>query len=171
MNLVQELGKGHSKALTIRIVAWVGSSKARFVRLVEVYLAGPYRITQRAAWVLSYCAIRNPELVTPHLGKLLRFASRPGVHDAVKRNTVRLLQFIEVPSRCRGQAADLCARFLADSGQPIAVRCFSMTVLANMARDYPDLGRELRLIIEEQMPYYGPALRNRAQRVLKKLTP
>jgi hypothetical protein len=46
-----------------------------------------------------------------------------------------------------------------------------MTVLANMARDYPDLGRELRLIIEEQMPYYGPALRNRAQRVLKKLTP
>jgi hypothetical protein len=45
-----------------------------------------------------------------------------------------------------------------------------MTVLANMAKDYPDLGRELRLIIDEQMPYYWPALRNRAERVRRKLT-
>jgi hypothetical protein len=49
MNLLRELEKGHSRALTMRIVAWVGSSKARFGHLVAVYLAGPYRITQRAA--------------------------------------------------------------------------------------------------------------------------
>ncbi len=171
MKLVQELEKGHSKALTDKIVDYVGNRPLRFTRLVAVYLAGPYRVTQRAAWPLGYCIQRHPDLVKPHLAKLLWYAEQPGVHDAVKRNTVRMLQFIDIPRRYQGHVAALCLRFVGDAEQPIAVRCFSLTVLSNMVQTFPDLGRELRLIIEDQLPYYGPALRSRATRVLLQLPP
>jgi hypothetical protein len=107
----------------------VGKNEARFKELVEVYLAGPYRLTQRAAWPLSSCTERHPELIYPHLKKILQYVATPGVHDAVKRNTVRLLQYIDIPIKYHGQVANMCFGFLQQKDIPVAVKVFSMTVL------------------------------------------
>jgi hypothetical protein len=132
-------------------------------------LTGPYRITQRAAWPLSYCVESYPALIRPHLNVLLDHLKKPGLHDAVKRNTIRLLQFVEVPKRLQGKTADICFTFLQDKKEPIAIRVFSMTVLANIAQRNPDLKRELKLIIEDEIPLASPAYLSRARKVLKLL--
>lgn len=165
------LQKGHSKSQTIKIADYVGVNATRFTQLVDIYLSGPYRITQRAAWPLSLCAERHPELVKPHLGRILRHARQPNVHDAVKRNTVRLLQFIDIPGRYSGQVADMCFGFLKERKEAIAVRVFSMTVLSKLVAVAPDLGNELRLLIEDELPYASPAFRSRAARTLKEISP
>ena len=105
MNLVETIAKDHSKAQCDRIVKYVGNDPGRFHELVRVFLAGPYRITQRAAWPLSYCVEHHPQLIRPHLQSIIKNLKRPGLHDAVKRNTVRLLQFITIPRSLQGQAA------------------------------------------------------------------
>jgi hypothetical protein len=169
MDFRDSLQKEHSKNQTTKIADYVGFNKARFKQLVEVYLAGPYRITQRAAWPLSLCVERHPELILPHLGHLLKYAARPGVHDAVRRNTVRLLQFIEIPPRYMGAVADLCFGYLSDRKEAIAVRVFSMTVLSNLASKEPGLCEELKLLIEDELPYASPAFRSRGSRTLKAL--
>ncbi|HEX6890773.1 MAG TPA: hypothetical protein VF141_08770 [Chryseolinea sp.] len=166
MDFRVSLQKEHSKKQTIKIADYVGFNKARFKQLVEVYLAGPYRITQRAAWPLSLCVERHPELILPHLGRILKHLSRPGVHDAVKRNTVRLLQFIKIPPRYLGAVADLCFRYLSDRKEAIAVRVFSMTVLSNMVSIEPGLREELKLLIEDELPYASAAFRSRGLRTL-----
>src|SRR5258705_5320496 len=103
MNLEEVILKEHSKKQCDKVVAYVGSSSSRFSQLVNLFLSGPYRITQRAAWPLSCCVENNPKLIEPHLKKILNYTLKPGVHDAVKRNVVRLLQFIDVPLRLQGQ--------------------------------------------------------------------
>ena len=163
------LQKEHSKDLTTKIADYVGLNMARFKRLVEVYLTGPYRLTQRAAWPLSLCVERHPGLIKPHLGAILKFVGRPGVHNAVKRNTVRLLQFIDIPRRYQGTVADLCFAYLSDRKETIAVRVFSMTVLSKLASQEADLRRELKLLIEDELPYASPAFRSRASRTLQEL--
>jgi hypothetical protein len=55
MNLVDTLAKEHSKAQCDRIVKYIGNRPDRFDELVQVFLAGPCRLTQRAGWPLSYC--------------------------------------------------------------------------------------------------------------------
>jgi hypothetical protein len=170
MDFRDRLQKEHSKDLTAKIADYVGLNRARFKELVEVYLAGPYRITQRAAWPLSLCVERHPGLILPHLGLILKFVRRPGVHDAVKRNTVRLLQFIEIPPRYVGAVADLCFGYLRDRKEAIAVRVFSMTVLSRLVSKEPGLGRELKLMIEDELPYASPAFRSRASRTLKEIS-
>jgi len=169
MDLRTALRKEHSKFQTTKIADYVGINRARFKQLVDVYLAGPYRITQRAAWALSLCVERVPGLLGPHLGPILDHLGTPGVHDAAKRNTVRLLQFIDIPKKYHGKVVDLCFGYLSSKKEPVAVKVFSMSVLKTLVQNEPDLRREFRLVIEDQLPYASPAFRSRASKVLKEI--
>ena len=61
MNLRDEILKEHSKPQCNKIVQWVGDSQKRFDGLFNLFLNDEYRVTQRAAWPLSYCVIAHPE--------------------------------------------------------------------------------------------------------------
>jgi hypothetical protein len=169
MDLRKEILKEHSKKQTGKIIDYVGDSPTRFKALVDVFLQGPYRVTQRAGWPLSYCVERSPALIKPHLKSILDHLRKPGIHDAVKRNTMRLLQFIEIPKRYQGQVADICFEYLQNNKEPVAVRVFSMFVLATIVRENPDLRKELIILIEDHLPYAKPAFISRARKVLKEL--
>ena len=169
MDIKAALSKDHSKAITDKIVRYVGKNKSRFKELVSIYLTGPYHITQRAAWSLSCCVIAQPSLIEGHLPKLLTFVRKPGHHESVKRNTVRFLQFIEIPGRYKGKVIDMCFGFLTDPKEPVAIKVFSMTVLANLVKDIPELNEELKIIIEDQLPYASPGFISRGRKVLHAL--
>jgi hypothetical protein len=163
------LEKEHSKRQCIRIVNYIGSDQGRFDSLVACFLNGPYRITQRAAWPLSISAERNPALVAIHLPHLIRFLSRNDIHDAAKRNILRLLQTVEIPARYHGKMLDVCFRFLSDKTEPVAVHVFAMTVLSRITQRFPELRKELRIILEDQLPYGSAGYRSRAMKVLKEI--
>ena len=169
MELKKTLEKGHSKAQTNAIVSYIGNNKNRFKALVKVYLEGPYRITQRAAWVLSYAVENHPALIHPHLKEIIDFLEQPGIHDAVKRNTMRLFQFIEIPKKYEGKILDLGFGYLQDRKEALAVRVFSMSVVARIISDQPDLQKELRILLEDELAYAQPAFLSRAKKVLKQL--
>src|SRR5688500_2686004 len=112
MDLKKRLELGQSKLQTGEIVEYVNGRPNRFKLLLEVFLNGSYHITQRAAWPLSICVERWPYLIDSHLKTLLDFLDKPRIHDAVKRNTVRLFQFIDIPKRYHGKVTALCFEYL-----------------------------------------------------------
>jgi hypothetical protein len=169
MNLRAEILKEHSKKQTTKVVNYVGNSQARFDELMKLFLGNEYRVTQRAAWAVSYCAINHPNLIKKHLRKIILNLKNP-VHVAVKRNTVRLLQFIEIPKDLRGVAAGACFELLNSKDEPIAIKAFSMTVLANICRHHPELKAELKFSIETLLPYASSGLSNRAKKTLKEIS-
>lgn len=170
MNLLEMLSREHSRAQRDKIVRYVGTDPKRLAALVNVFLNGPYRITQRAAWPLSYCIQHHPSLVKPHLRKLVHLLGKPGLPDAVKRNTLRLLQFVDITPALQGQAATVCFQLFHNPKEPVAVHVFAMTVLANIAQRQPELKKELSIIIEDRLPYASAGFRARARRVMKQLT-
>src|ERR1043165_8180465 len=103
MNIREALRAEHSKRQTMAIVDYVSDDPERFAELMAIFFAGPYRATQRASWPMNYCVENHPELVKPYLGKLLACLESDDVHDAVRRNIVRLLQYVDVPSRLKGR--------------------------------------------------------------------
>ncbi|MFM9840795.1 MAG: hypothetical protein ACKVOQ_21185 [Cyclobacteriaceae bacterium] len=169
MNLIKLILSAHSKAMKDKVVKYVGNDAERFKELVNVFLAGPYRATQRAAWPLSYCVDQHPTLIKPHLKTVLNYLSKPNIHDSVKRNTIRLLQGIGIPKSLQGKAANICFEYLSNPKEPIAVRVFSMTVLANIAKENPELKNEIIPIIEDQLPFGSAGFRSRGAKVLKVL--
>lgn len=168
MDFKKEILSAHSKAQAEKLVNYIGNDATRFNQLYAVFLDGPYQVTQRASWPLSNCIIQHPSFIKPHFATLLKTLQRTDIHDAVRRNVMKLLQFIDIPKRYYGIVADHAFR-LMDKKQPIAVRVFSMTVLARIAKQEPELKRELRLIIEDQLPLASPGYKARARKVLKDL--
>jgi len=133
---------------------------------MDNFLGDTYRVSQRAAWAVSNCIELHPELVGPYYSRLLSQLDRDDSHIAVRRNVVRLLQFVEIPARFRGRVFDVCYKLFADATQPVAVRVFSMTVAANIAKGKPELLDELRLVAKEHPEAATAGFRSRARRIL-----
>lgn len=169
MNLSDEILLEHSKRQKDKIVRWVGDDKNRFAELMNLFLRGEYRVTQRAAWSISYCVGNHPPLAKPWLRKMLLKTQEPGVHGSVKRNVLRLLQDIEIPKSLFGLAANISFQFLSNAKEPIAVRVFSMSVLAKIAKHEPDLKNELKMMIEDLMHHESAGIKSRGRKVLKEL--
>jgi len=169
MNLESEILKEHSKQQAVRIARWIGNDKRRFRQLMQLFLRGEYRVTQRASWIVNICADNNPSLIQPYLKKMISRMQEPGTHDAVRRNVIRILQFIDIPQDLLGSVATVCFEYLYSQKTPVAIKAFSMTVLANIAKKEPDLKREIRLAIEYQLPHSSAGTCARARHVLKSL--
>lgn len=169
MNLRSEILAEHSKAQAEKIVVWIGDSQQRFDELVNLFLQDEYRVTQRAGWPLSYAAVAHPELVKKHLPVLVKTLRRKNMHNAVKRNIVRLLQEIPIPKKLHGEVMDTCFGFIADVQEAIAVKAFSLSILDHLSKQYPEIKHELKVIIEERWDYETAAFHSRARKILKNL--
>ncbi len=167
MNLREEILKEHSKAQCTKIVKWVGSSQQRFDELFGLFIHDDYRVVQRSGWPLSYCVIDHPSFINKHWKALINNLKKPDLHNAVKRNSIRLMQYLEIPEKFHGEVMDICFRFLESPTEALAVKVFSMSVLDNLAVLYPDIKPELKLVIEEQLPHQTAGFKSRAKKVLK----
>lgn len=169
MDIREALLEEHSKSQCKKIVDHIGSNKKRFAELIRLFFGNEYRVTQRAGWPLSYCVREHPELITPFFGQLIDMLQKPGTHNAVTRNITRLLQDVQIPKRYHGSIMTICFEFISSPNAPIAVKAFSLTVLDNLSKEYPEIAPELKLIIEERWDQESPAFKSRAKRILKKL--
>ena len=167
MDLREEILKEHSKAQCDRIVQWVGNSNLRFNKLFQLFLHGEYRVTQRAAWPVSYCVQAHPEFIGNNFGKLLKNLEKPNLHDSIKRNSVRLLQHVAIPKKYQGQVMNICFEYLESPTTAVAIKAFSLTVLGNLAKQYPEIVSEVKLLIEDQLPHQTAAFKSRANTFLK----
>ena len=168
MDLKDSLLEEHSKAQTLLIVDHIGKSKKRFADLMDIFFANEHVVTARAAWVVSYIADAHPELVKPYLDQMIENLRRP-VQDAVKRNTLRLLQEIEITDDQTGHALDLCFPFMADPNEPAAVRAYAMTICHRICKTEPALAPELKLVIESCFNSSPAAFKSRGRKFLKEL--
>jgi uncharacterized membrane protein YheB (UPF0754 family) len=168
-NLREEILKEHSKLQCTNIVNWVGSSQQRFDELFNLFLNDEYRVVQRAAWPVSYTVIAHPEFIKKHWNSLIKNLQKPNLHNAVKRNSIRLLQDIAIPKKYQGQIMDICFKYVESLTEAVAVKAFSLTVLSNLAKQYPEIIPEIKLLIEEQQGRQTAAFKVRAKVFIKSL--
>ncbi|HMT09560.1 MAG TPA: hypothetical protein PKA82_16285 [Pyrinomonadaceae bacterium] len=166
MDIRDELLAEHSKSQTAKVVNYVGDDAKRFVELMRLFVGPVYRESQRAAWAVSNCIERHPDLVKPYWKTLIEQLERPDAHVAVRRNVVRLLQFVEIPKRWQGRVFDACFNLFADIQQPVAVRCFSLSVAANIAKGSEALMNELRVVAVQHPETATAGIRSRTRRIL-----
>ena len=143
MNLKASILKEHTKDQCNKIVRWVGNDQERFNELFQLFLNGEYRVTQRAAWPLSYSAISHQYFMQKNFRKLLDYLKKPGLHNSVKRNSIRLMQAIIIPEEFEGEVMELCFTYLAEPKEAVAVKAFSLTVLEKLSKKYPEIIPEL----------------------------
>ena len=169
MDLRKELLSGDfSKQYVQQIAKKINGDEELFDELIRLFLGNEYRVTQRAAWVVSHCYDLHPWQIERHLASIINNLNNP-VNDAVKRNTVRILQFVDLPEDLMGIMADHCFSFIQSAKVPIAVKAHSMTILFNISKNYPELKDEVKIAIEDVMVYGSAGIKNRGRKILNKL--
>ena len=169
MDLESEILSVRSKVDAVRVADWVGADRRRFNQLMKQFLEGEYRVAQQSAWILGVCYDRHPWLITPWLGAIVKRIQEPGVHDGVIRNAIRILQCVEIPKELLGTVVALCFEYLNSYDTPIAVKAFSMTVLANAVDREPALQNELNASLTLLLQSPSAAVRARARMMLERL--
>lgn len=169
MVLREEILKEHSKSHALRIAGYACESKSNFKELMQCFLDDEYRLAQRAAWSVSWAAKKKPEMIAPHIKDLVSVLYKTNVHDAVIRNSVRVLQEIQIPEKYHGEVMDACFKFLEKPETHVAIKAFSLTTLFNLSKTYPAIKAELKLMIEDGWEHETAAFKARAKKILPKL--
>lgn len=167
-DLEYEILREHSKRQVLRIRDWIGRDRRRFAQLMELFLKGEYRVTQRSVWSIGHCLDRHPALIEGWMPAMIAKMGEKGVHDAVPRNVLRILEHVDIPRSVLGNVVSMCFRYLNDPKVPIAIKANAMTVLGNAARKEPGLIYEIEESIAHISVLTG-AINARARKVLKML--
>lgn len=161
-----------SKLLSLRyksdvneFIKWIAGDPTKFKALMDCFFDDNLRVCQKASWPVLHLGIKHPKLIKPYLSKMVKNLDQ-APHDAVVRNTVRIFQDIDIPNKLSGELYEKCFGYLVDIKSPIAVKCFSMSILAKLAYQYPELSHELVSVIEEQLPYASAGFKSRAKKLL-----
>lgn len=158
-----------SKIHRDHIVSSIGDDEKAFGHLFHLYETGSPTTMKTAIWAISSIVDIYPHLILPYLDELLTALTSPNPPVALKRNILRIYQEIEIPKKQEGQLMDISFRSLIDKKEPVAIRVFSMQILANLSKEYPEIERELGLIITDELPYAKPAFVSRGRKILKQL--
>ena len=167
MDLKEAILKEHSKRQTQLIAEYIGSNQKRVDELMHLFFFAEYRVVQRASWVVSYCAEAHPVLIAKHFAPLIQNLSKPGLHDAVKRNTLKVLQDLDAPDELLGTLVDLCFGFIYSPSEAIAVKAISINILVKTCIKYPELKEELIPLLNELLNHGAPAIIYCAKRGLE----
>jgi len=168
MNIEEQLLKEHSRINATFISDYIGTNSIKFDQLMKLFFANKYILTQRAAYSVGISIDNHPELIAPYVETLIDNLENK-IHDAVKRNTVRILEKMDIPESHQGILTEKCFQYLMSNNEPIAVKAFSMSILFNMVMKYHELKNELKMVIEDLMEHGTPAITLRGKKILKAL--
>ena len=65
---------------------------------------------------------------------------------------------------------NLCFDYIFSPVEKPAVKASSLTILANLSKEYPDIKQELKTIIEDRWNVETAAFRARGKKILKSLS-
>lgn len=140
--------------------------------LTKLILSDDLLISMRASWTLLHLSFEKPEMIKPVIPQLIKFLNGTNQHTGAIRNVIRIFQEIDIPEKYCGPIFDLCLCFLKNTTLPHAVRVFSLYVLTNICKKYPELKSEVELIISEfrtfpQSPSMNAAMKKCSKILLK----
>lgn len=168
MNLKEALLEEHSLVNTIKIRDWAMQSKVNLKKLMLLFLGQEKKCAQRASWVASKVHDIKPEWMIPYIPQLIVALEKP-IHGSIRRNCLRMMQNMHIEEENQGKLLEIVFERLMDAKEELAVKAFAMTVAYNLVQTYPELQLELKVIIQDQLPYSTPSFKSRANKILRKI--
>ncbi len=159
----------HNKQTINEIIEFIGHDAKLFEELMVHFLGNNLRITQLTSWVVGHIGEKQPQLIAPYHQQMVEQLRHDDRHNAIRRNIVRLYQFVPIPELIEGELYDICMGFILDPKEAIAVKAFSMRVCELIAVKYQELIPELSDAIQNCMIDASSGIKNRGSHTLRRL--
>ena len=164
------LSKKASRANSYRVVALVSEDPKLYKELVGLIVKNESPVSEKAAWAMNHCFEEGKGYFQEYFKEMTAILADKSYSDSIKRNIVRLFQFVEIPEEHQATIIDSCFMLVTNKNTAVAVKAFSLGVLEKMVKLYPELKNELIASIENLMPGASSGLKNRGGHILKRLS-
>ncbi|MDA9775693.1 hypothetical protein N9B59_00685 [Flavobacteriales bacterium] len=164
------LVKPASKSNSLKIVELVGRNENEYKKLVEIALVNDGIMSDKATWAITHCHDNKQGFFCDYFPQWAIMLAGKDYSDSLKRSVLRTLQFVEIPEENQASIIDSCFELLVEKKSAVAVKAFSLGVLENMVKLYPELKNELISCIELLLPTASSGLKNRGKHILKRLS-
>lgn len=151
MDFKSQLLKEHSKKNSLLIRDYIINKPNLLSNFMEIFFGDNYRLSQRSAMVVSALFDYDHKFMSPYIESMVKKLDEEDLNIAVKRNIVRILQDVDVHENLLTSLFDNCIKFVQSPDEAIAVKAFSMKVLVNICKKYPDLKQEVYPVLEEEV--------------------
>ncbi len=168
MNYKEQLLKEHSRANTDLITKAIGNNETEFQKIIDIIYHSPPPLPQRASWLLTSINAQYPELLIPHFSLFVNSVQQFKT-DGIKRNILSVVASHTIPEKLQGKLLDICFHFIVSPAETVAVKVHAMQIIANLAKEHPEIKGELKSVIEDQLPKTTVAFALRAKRVLSEM--
>lgn len=136
--------------------------------LVTYVNSSDEQLANKASWVLSHAMdLRNP-LIPEILNDLIPIWKATS-YKAVKRNTIRALAMSELNDNQLGLLIDECFASVSNPSEAIAVRAFSIDVLLQAYKKYPELGDEIVAVCRIGLIEASAGMKNKCTKVIEQI--
>jgi hypothetical protein len=157
----------------IKIEAWKNKALNNtdyFDTAVKIGLTKEKPYCWRCAWIIFKAAEKKPELLNAYIGPIINSLNNFKYDSQIGGFLKCLTYAIEIEEDLLGILTDYCIKIIYDTQRPSHNKYYAMQLLLRIAKKYPDLAREFRLIIEENLPYFEkPYLKKFGKNAIQKL--
>ncbi len=168
MIYVSQLLKEHSRSNTDLITKAIGNDPVEFKKIIDLIYKEKAPIPQRASWLLAAVNDKHPKLLEPYILLFIDTIQKFKI-DGVKRNMVSVLASQFIPKKLQGKLINVCFDLILSPTETVAVKTHALQTIANIAKQHPELIKELKTVIEDQLPKTTAAFHARAKHILKEL--
>ncbi len=174
--LDRELKQMINNMMSRQEAEWIATSAVDnpelFRKLLDYSFKGDQKLSFRASWTLSKTCEKFPELIYPHLSRMIEGLKGIG-NESTERSFMKILAMTDmkrVSDHHQGMLADHCFNALRSGFSAIAIKAYSMEIIYHLALIYPDLAHELSSTIKMlQGEDTAAGIIARGQIILKKL--
>jgi hypothetical protein len=164
------LTKKASRVNSYQVVEMVGEDYELYKELIGLILENVSPISEKAAWAMNHCFENEVGFFEDYFSEMTQVFAETNYSDSIKRNIVRVFQFIDIPEQFQASIINSCFALVTNKKSAIAVKAFSLGVLEKMVKLYPELKNELVVVIEDLLPKASSGLKNRGQHILRRLS-
>lgn len=169
--ILTHLSQSRSKETFLKVIDYVGINEERYGELMHCFFEEERKVSDRAAQIISLIFDRHPQLIAPYVDSIISKLEESDLSTCHKRIITRILQYTEIPPIYFARILNICFSYLEDPREAITVRVFSMTVLHNVSKYYPEIKNELLILIQNVLeePNSSPGIKNRGTKIVKVL--
>lgn len=168
MNYCEQLLKEHSRINSNEIAKIIDNNPAEFKKIIEIIYNEKPPLPQRASWLLAIINSKHPQLLVPYLPLFINTINQFNV-NGIKRNMMVVLSKHILPEELQGKLVDVCFNLILSKTESVVVKTEAMQCISNVAKVYPTIANELKVVIADQLPKTTFAFHSRAKHILKEL--
>lgn len=150
------------------MIAFMRAHPEAYDEAIALAVGNTQPLSWRAAWLLIDCIDPDDARVRPHIRRII--AAIPGKADGHQRELIKLLSFMRFSERDEGRVFDLCLSVWETPGAQPSLRITALKLLVRIARKYPELTREIQLLVQDRhLETLSAPVRKSVSKILKGL--